>query len=290
MKLSVVIPLYLTRHTMTACISSVVRNRIDGMEIILVDDGSPDGSAELADAYAGQYDFIKVIHQPNAGLSAARNAGIAHSQGEWITFVDSDDTVGNGTYRYLQHIAGMYADADIIEYPVDKYGRRQPIRAAVYHDARLYWLEGRAYEHTYAWNKWFRRELFHDVRFPVGRVFEDAATLPLLLQHARTVVVTSEGLYHYTLNPNGITQQATGTGLAQLLQAHVQVLSRWHNARYYAHVLNIQLDVYELTHARPVLPVLPYYRGAKLILLHLIGLKRLCQLNCLLHRLRIRRS
>ena len=192
------------------------------------------------------------------------------------------------------------AGSDIVEFPIywhytgddERLMRFQP---ADYDDMGRYWLEGEAYTHTYACNKVFRRVLFGDVRFPKGRVFEDAATLPLLLERARRVSTVDAGLYYYVANPAGITAQATGQELTMLLEHHLAVIPRWCDARYYLHVLNIQMDVCELTNAEPRLPAysvsplarrLSLKQRLKATILNLLGIKRICKLNKLLHLLK----
>ncbi len=93
MFLTVVIPIYNSAQYLKQCIDSIVEQPCEGVELILVDDGSTDGSPEICDAYAKRYDFIKVVHQTNLGRSGARNRGIEMAAGEWIAFVDSDDYV-----------------------------------------------------------------------------------------------------------------------------------------------------------------------------------------------------
>jgi hypothetical protein len=157
-----------------------------------------------------------------------------------------------------------------------------------------YWYQD-AYQHSYACNKIYRVTLFREVRFPVGRLFEDAYTLPQLLQHAHTVRTANTGLYYYCSNNEGITATADGNALRMLLEAHVDIISNSHRQQpdfdvYYLHVLNIQMDVYELTGNEPILPqrrVNPTNaKGVlklKSILLNLLGIKRLCKLNKTLH-------
>ena len=167
---------------------------------------------------------------------------------------------------------------DILEYPaLVHYGSKSKEHLltfpdAVINDIRDYWLAG-GHRHTYACNKVFRRELFNEIRFPVGKVFEDTFTYPYLLQRAKTVATTSKGLYYYCQNDKGITAQAGGKELNDLLEAHLKHLKLWGELTpaYYQALVNIQLDVYEATHAAPILPVLPYKGTLKLFILHLIG-------------------
>ena len=290
MKLSVIIPVYRTEATLDRCMESVLGQTFGDMEVILVDDGSPDLCPALCDDWAGRDARVRVIHQLNGGLSQARNAGLDVAQGEWVTFVDSDDHLERDTYAQVMAVAD---GADMVEFPLWRfYGSQRQQRVswtvADYTDMGLYWLQARGYEHCYAWNKVFRRELFQGVRFPAGRVFEDVATLPLLLAKARRVRMTDKGLYYYCDNPKGITAQATGHELEQLLEAHLGVVPKWLDDRYYMHVANIQLDVCRLTGQEPRLPrrrVSPLAAGLtmaerlKAIVINILGMKVLCHLN-----------
>ena len=153
---------------------------------------------------------------------------------------------------------------------------------AVYTDWRRYWLDARAYTHTYAWNKVFRRRLFDHCLFPEGLTFEDAWLLPRLLPHCRAIATVTTGLYRYYDNPQGITRTATGADLSLLLAAHCHVLPQVSNADYYAHVVNVALDVYHAIGRVPSLPRLPYWHTPKLLINRLLGFRFLCLLHQLL--------
>lgn len=295
-KLSIIVPIYRVEQTLDRCVESIVGQSFSDFEVILVDDGSPDGCPALCDEWVRKDCRIHVVHQDNGGLSAARNTGIDKAQGELLTFVDSDDYLEPDTYS--QAVTAMTADTDIVEFPVSRFhGSRwqKELRftPAVYDDMKDYWLKERAYEHCYAWNKVYRRELFSEVRFPVGRVFEDVATLPLLLEKARRVAVIDHGLYYYCLNEQGITSMAQHPQLGQLLDAHLAVIGRWCDDRYYMHVLNIQSDVAEgqegtialpMRHVSPLASGLNITERLKAIALNILGIKRLCKLSKAIHR------
>ncbi|QUB92341.1 glycosyltransferase family 2 protein [Prevotella denticola] len=295
MKLSIIIPIYNVEDTLRRCLESVLGQMDDRMEVIIVDDGSTDTSGQIAEQMTAGRTDCRLIRQANKGLSAARNAGIEAATGEYITFTDSDDFVARGTYTALLAVLEEHPAYDILEYPVmEHYGHPTKQHLLTFPDAvvgsiRDYWLCG-GHLHTYACNKLYRRELFADIRFPEGKAFEDAYTYPFLLQRAKVVATTSVGRYYYCHNDRGITAQAGGKELTDLLEAHLTHLHLWGRLTrdYYQALLNIQMDVYEATHAAPVLPVLPYKGTLKLFVLHLIGLKRLCQLNRFIHRIRKR--
>ena len=295
MKLSIIIPIYNVEDTLRRCLESVLGQMDDRMEVIIVDDGSTDTSGQIAEQMTAGRTDCRLIRQANKGLSAARNAGIEAATGEYITFTDSDDFVARGTYTALLAVLEEHPAYDILEYPVmEHYGHPTKQHLLTFPDAvvgsiRDYWLCG-GHLHTYTCNKLYRRELFADIHFPEGKAFEDAYTYPFLLQRAKVVATTSVGRYYYCHNDRGITAQAGGKELTDLLEAHLTHLHLWGRLTrdYYQALLNIQMDVYEATHAAPVLPVLPYKGTLKLFVLHLIGLKRLCQLNRFIHRIRKR--
>ena len=291
MELSIIIPVYNVEKTLGRCIESVIRQSFQNFEMILVDDGSKDNSATMVDEIARTDNRISVIHQSNQGLSVARNAGIKVAKGRYITFIDSDDFIAQDTYKSVMELLKAHPEYDILEFSViEKYGSKAQhpliLDDCVYQNKQEYWLKGQAYLHTYAWNKIYRRELFTDIEFPKGRNFEDAHTLPKLMTAAKTIATTSLGTYYYCWNDAGITANANGQDLTSLLEAHLAYINGNNkiDATYYAHVLNIQLDVYEATKAVPLLPIRPFYGNLKLTLLHLLGIKCLCKLNTLFHK------
>ena len=293
MRLSIIIPIYNVEDTLQRCLESVLAQVDETMEVVLINDGSTDSSGQIAEEMTAGRGNCRLIHQTNKGLSAARNVGIAVTTGDYLTFVDSDDFIAEGTYAALLAVLAAHPDYDILEYPaLLYYGSRTKQRLLTFSDTTIssirdYWLGG-GHLHSYACNKLFRRELFADVHFPEGKVFEDVYTYPFLLQRARVVATTSAGLYYYCQNDKGITAQAGGKELNDLLEAHLKHLKLWGELTpaYYQSLVNIQIDVYEATHAEPILPVLPYQGTLKLFILHLIGLKRLCQLTQFIHKIR----
>ena len=304
MKLSVIIPVYRVENTLARCIESVLSQSFSDWEMLLVDDGSPDNSGSICDDYAEKDPRINVIHKANGGLSSARNAGISAARGEYITFIDSDDFLGENTLSILMSRLGAHPDYDILEYPLcwhhghsDEEVRKFGVHE--YHDMRSYWLDNKAYTHAYAWNKIYVRRLFDTIRFPEDRIFEDAHTLPQMLRHARLVATTEEGMYYYTHNPHGITQNPCGKGMGDLLDAHVSQLESLgisnQLTEYFYHVLNIQIDVCDITGASPILTVPPLSLSSinalsigakgktKLLLLKLLGIRHLCRIHRLTH-------
>ena len=304
--LSVIIPVYNTAQTLDACVESVLQQQVDEMQLLLVDDASPDEAPAHCDAWAARYpQRIRVIHQPkNSGLSAARNAALdvvlREGKSDIITFVDSDDRLAPNTYAPLLALMAQHPDVDMLEYvyqevPYINKGVNGGNNEAptLYADAQRYWLQAQAYTHTYAWNKLYRTALWREVRYPVGRTFEDMHTLPRLLDGCRQVLVTQQGTYLYTQNPKGITATASATDWASLLEASLVAWQKYgatyhNNARladlYYMYVLNIQLQYCKLSGKAPTLPYRPVRLTAlprrfwlKGLLLRVLGVKGLAK-------------
>lgn len=302
MKLSVIIPVYCVEATLDRCVESVISQDWDDLEVILVDDGSPDLCPQMCDEWAARNEQITVIHQANGGLSDARNAGIKVAQGDYLTFVDSDDFLAPNTYGPLMQVLARQTDTDILEYPIyEHYGTHRQHKRTFpaersYDDMEEYWYQD-AFCHSFACNKIYRAALFLQVRFPQGRLFEDAYTLPRLLQYAHVVKTANTGLYYYCSNNEGITETADGNALRMLLETHVEIIRNSHRQQpdfqvYYMHVLNIQMDVYELTGDEPILPQRTVHvanaQGVmkfKAIALNILGIKGLCKLNKAIHKI-----
>ena len=227
--LSVVIPVYRVEQTLDRCLESVLSSPRRDMEVVLVDDGSPDGCPAMCDAWASRDSRVRALHKPNGGLSSARNAGVAASRGRLLMFVDSDDALAPGT---LDAVVGAMLsappDCDIVEFPVRRVGGRRDgetvsLEPRLWDDMRVYWLASGAYDHAFAWNKVYRRRVFDGVGYPEGRVFEDILTLPLLLLRTRRLLTVACGCYLYRDNASGITARAEGSAdsLRTLLEAHI---------------------------------------------------------------------
>lgn len=268
MKLSVIIPVYKVERTLDRCIESVLGQCVDGeMELILVDDGSPDRCPQLCDAWKERVDSMNgkgnvslhVFHKPNGGLSDARNKGLQQASGDLVTFVDSDDELAEGTLAPLVDIMLKNSEIDILEYSVRVHaGGPSEIHLVlpdkVWSSARDYWEQTEAWEHNYACNKIFRRSILDGMEFPVGRVFEDVWFYPELLAKGVTVATSSKGEYIYKWNEEGITVQADGAAVEQLLEAQLRARKIMHTTffsrngwKLYRSMLYRQIDVYRLT-------------------------------------------
>ena len=214
MKLSIVIPVYRVEATLDRCLESVARQSFGDFEVILVDDGSPDGAGAICDAYAGRDSRVRVIHKENGGLSDARNAGLEIMTGEWFAFVDSDDTV---LPDYIGYLLGLTAAFDcklaVCGFDVAFEDGKRHSRGG---DAR-YVLDTRtAMERIFydrfltvgAWGKLYHRSLLGEIRFPVGRLFEDAGTTYRFLLQCDRVAVGEKSQYVYAVRGQSIVTSA----------------------------------------------------------------------------------
>lgn len=208
-KISVIVPVYKVEPYLRKCLDSIVSQTYENLEIILVDDGSPDNCGAICDEYATRDERIRVIHQLNRGLSAARNAGLDFATGDYIGFVDSDDWLEADFFSYL--IGGVqHWNADIAQctFSVDspRFSRKVGYEAdaCMSRDKAIGELLKNDRMTNNVWNKLFRRYMFGEVRFPEGRIYEDVAVSYRLLEQADTVLVRPEVKYHYVMRTSGI--------------------------------------------------------------------------------------
>lgn len=210
--LSVIVPVYQNSGSVERCVKSIISSDYSDLELLLVDDGSTDGSSAICDRLAETDNRIKVIHRTNGGLSAARNTGINAACGNYITFIDSDDEIIPSTLSDNMDYIIRHPETDLIEYPVIvHYGSRRQYRIQlqsrtvsgdnVFQD----WISTGGNTHSYAWNKIFRKELFNGIRFPESETFEDIAICPSIIMRCRNIHYSDKGLYLYYDNANGIS-------------------------------------------------------------------------------------
>jgi exopolysaccharide biosynthesis predicted pyruvyltransferase EpsI/glycosyltransferase involved in cell wall biosynthesis len=209
-KISVIVPVYKVEQYLRKCIDSIIAQTYKNLEIILVEDGSPDNCAQICEQYAASDPRIKVIHKRNGGLSEARNYGIEQATGDYIGFVDSDDWIEKDMYELL-HAKAIQYQADIAicgYYFVNKamHSSYTVNSDTVFtREEALYELAKDKIITNYAWNKLYKRELFARVRYPVGYIYEDMATTYKLFALAERIVAVKDCKYYYLSRPYSIT-------------------------------------------------------------------------------------
>ena len=201
--LSIIVPVYDVERYLPKCMDSILAQTFTDFELILVDDGSPDNCPALCDAAAAKDARIRVIHQKNGGLSAARNAGLDAARGAWIGFVDSDDYIAPEMYEAMYHaVQSTGADLALCDYAeVDETGapcQSMHIRLEK-KDFTGRDLLKNATDSTIqpAWNKLYRRDVFAQLRYPEGKLNEDLFLIPEICLNTQKAVVVPKALYYY---------------------------------------------------------------------------------------------
>lgn len=214
-KVSVIVPIYKVEKYIKKCVDSLVEQTLPDIEIILVDDGSPDDCGTICDTYAKRDLRIKVIHKANEGLSEARNIGIKAATSEYIGFVDGDDYVAPDMYEVLyKNITEQNADVAVCglydcykDRKVTQYSGQGEFLILNNKEALGAALEGVKFS-VNAVNKLYKKSLFDGIKFPAGRLSEDAFTIPRVLASATTVVFESSPKYYYMHRGESITTSA----------------------------------------------------------------------------------
>jgi Glycosyltransferases involved in cell wall biogenesis len=207
---SAIVPVYNVEPYLRRCIDSLINQTLQDIEIILVNDGSTDGGGRICDEYASKDARIRVVHQENAGLSEARNAGIDCARANYLMFVDSDDWVEPDFCRipltiakdkqadlvvFLFHCFQKGREKKRLFYPIDE-GIKTQVEALDLIQSNV----GMA-----AWNKLYHRDLFRRNRYPKGKNFEDVFLTPILVHEAKRIVYTPIVLYNYEKRIGSIT-------------------------------------------------------------------------------------
>ena len=208
--LSIIVPVYDVERYLPKCMDSILAQTFTDFELILVDDGSPDNCPALCDAAAAKDARIRVLHQKNGGLSAARNAGLDVARGEWIGFVDSDDYIAPEMYEAMYHVVqSTGADLALCDYvKVDETGAlcTQTHVAVPQKSLTGRELLQKAYWTTVqiACNKLYHRTIFAQLRYPVGKLNEDFFVIPEICLNTQKAVVVPDVLYHYVQRGDSI--------------------------------------------------------------------------------------
>ena len=204
---SVIIPIYNVESYLQRCVDSVLSQTYQNLEIILVDDGSPDRCGEICDIYAKNDSRIKVIHKENGGLSEARNAALDICTGEYISFVDSDDYVSTDFVETLLHANQLYhtklAICGIIK--IDESGHCYVDYAPSNAEKNVSGIEmAETVWRPAACNKLYHRSLFEGIRYPVGKLYEDLFVYHDILAQVDSISFTGNNSYYYFDRHNSI--------------------------------------------------------------------------------------
>lgn len=226
--ISFIVPIYNTEEYLDKCITSIVKQTYQNIEIILVDDGSNDRSGQICDQWAIIDARIRVLHKKNGGVSSARNEGLKAARGEWIAFVDSDDYVDS---KMCECVAGYFDNPsiDIIAFnsnDTDKTGTVLGFTENIqteYLDrqsALLKLVKGDI--NNYLFNKVIRRNVFTGVWFPESRVWEDMATTYRLFMRSKRIQCLDEKLYYYVRREGSISKTINANALKDIFLARYE--------------------------------------------------------------------
>ena len=224
--ISVVVPVYNVEKYVEQCVHSIINQKYKNLEIIVVDDGSTDSSGRLCDEMLALDKRIKVIHKENGGLADARNVGIEHANGNLIGFVDSDDYIHPDFYEELYNLMEKeetdIAECQFLRVDVENIERVQEIideaNSRLEYQAttqdnisalrNLYGPRLQPYiKKVVVWNKLYKKSLFDDVRFPVGKLHEDEFTTYKILYNCKNIVSTNRIMHAYMQTQNSIMRK-----------------------------------------------------------------------------------
>ncbi|WP_298770870.1 glycosyltransferase [uncultured Fibrobacter sp.] len=217
MLVSIVIPVYKVENFLSNCIESVLRQTFKDFELILVDDGSPDNCGKICEDYAQNDSRIKVIHQSNGGLSAARNSGIDIAKGDYLTFIDSDDFVFP---HYLETLVKMCRDNDadmsvcgLVRCSAkdslsDVFEDVSKMDFKIFAENKMDFLFSTKQMYTTAWGKLYKRFIFDTLRYPVGKHHEDLFVTYKTIHLANKVVICDYPGYVYRMNEKSIVNES----------------------------------------------------------------------------------
>jgi len=214
--ISVIVPIYSVEKYLSRCIESIINQTYRNIEIILVNDGSPDNCGQICDEYAKKDERIYVIHKKNGGLSDARNAGLKIAKGEYISFVDSDDWIHE---KYIEKLYDLITKSnadismcDFIKTSDDNVkvdNSNEEITEYSNIEALDLLMGGKLnVQFVVSWGKLYKRRLFENIKFPIGRIHEDEFTTYKLLYKAKKIVFTTSKLLFYWQREDSIM----GTG------------------------------------------------------------------------------
>lgn len=207
---SIIVPIYNVQEYLPQCLDSILQQTYINLEIILVDDGSPDNCPAICDEYAEKDSRIKVIHKENGGLSDARNAGLSVMTGEYLMFVDSDDLLPKNAVSALYNLAVEY-NSELVIGSHRKFVDITDLGDSIIKSNTVSYLSKKEsichmFQHGCAsWGRLYRADVHKSITFPIGEINEDEAIVLKILDKCNSVIITDECVYHYRTRPESIT-------------------------------------------------------------------------------------
>ena len=221
--ISVIVPVYKVEKYLHKCVDSILAQTYTNLEIILVDDGSPDNCGKICDEYAAKDSRIKVIHQQNGGLSAARNAGLDIATGNYLAFIDSDDYIDN---NYIECMAKRLCDGNLVSCVLidenekgEIIGKKEPSDGCF---SPTEALSEMCYERilgTSACGKLIANDIAQNNRFPEGKLYEDMFTVYKWFAYSEKAITVSATSYHYVHRFGSISNNKWNYKTTDLMEA-----------------------------------------------------------------------
>ena len=240
-EISVIVPVYKAEDYLHACVDSILSQTVSDFELILVDDGSPDGCGAICDDYAARDSRVRVIHQENQGQAAARNHAFSIAKGEWVCFVDSDDAVHPQMLERLGQAAAESGAAmsmcRMLEAPEMPEGFSAPVEVSwellsMAEESLVALFDAGDYPGWVACAKLIRRELVQSHLFCPGRVYEDNEAVCHWIYGAKTIASIPHSLYFYRTNPGSTTQSRFSMKKLDYLWALEGIIRFYSSVRY----------------------------------------------------------
>jgi glycosyltransferase involved in cell wall biosynthesis len=259
-KLSIIVPIYNAESYLEECLQSVFSQSFVDFELILVDDGSTDGSPIICDEYSTKDVRIRIARKKNGGVSSARNFGLSLVRGDYVAFVDSDDTLSVDAFAQNMQFLLDDPSIDLLEFPVSVSCNTSAARIWQVSEGHAFggeavfrhWVESKGYLHAYLWNKIYKRTLFEGIVFPEGQNYEDVYMLPTLLRKVSHAYFSPAGLYNYYSRDCSITKTHSLENLTNHYKSNSQILVlmeecsglKSHRLILYLNTINTLVDIH----------------------------------------------
>ncbi len=224
--ISIIVPIYNVEKYLRRCVDSILIQSYTNIEIILIDDGSNDGSSQICDEFAEKDKRVKVVHKKNEGVSAARNCGLDNCNGKYLAFVDSDDYIEDDFIESLYFNLNEYnADVAICNYSIVKNGTK---KSSTEHNNILVYDRIKAVNEllvaksisSHLWNKLYKMDLWNNIRFPEGKTYEDLAVMYLIFDKVNSIVYSPIPKYNYLMRSGSIIHSMNQKQINDLKEAY----------------------------------------------------------------------
>ncbi len=236
-KLSIIIPVYNSEQFIKECIDSILYQRFADFEIILINDGSKDGSKEICEAYVKKDSRVVLHNKNNEGQAIARNIALQLAKGSYIAFVDSDDYLSKDFISANMHILLNDSSIDLVHIPYSSFSGNK-IHKDFNNVEKIITGKEAVFRYLissggYLWNKIYKKEMFENVYFPPGQIMEDLNCLPDVIQNVNKLVVSKKGRYFYRENENStVHRKHTPKILRDIMDAYISIINACYKNNY----------------------------------------------------------